>query len=112
MDSMLDFIDEINEKIERMIKDNFTQTNAAACGLDVRGGYRLYVNEEGIIVKKTDDRALQYYAAFEYCEDEYRSEIGDYVFYSADDDYVRPAVEAFLGVSLDEEDEYVEKIDR
>ena len=44
--------------------------------------------DEGILVSSSDDNRLQYYGGFEYVEKQYRQEVGDYVFYSANDDRV------------------------
>jgi hypothetical protein len=57
-------------------------------GLDRRAGYRFFVTEEMIAVTKDDDVGLQYYGGFEYVDKDYRTEIGEWVFYSAEDDRV------------------------
>jgi hypothetical protein len=57
-------------------------------GLDRRAAYRLWVTDEVIAVTKNCDRSLQYYGGFEYVDKDYRKEIGEWVFYSAEDDRV------------------------
>jgi len=54
-------------------------------GLDRRCGYRLYINKEAVAVSKSNDSSLQYYGGFEYIDKAYRTELGDWVIYSIDD---------------------------
>ena len=65
-------------------------------GLDRRAGYRLFVTEEVIAVTKDDDRSLQYYGGFEYVDKYCRTEIGEWVFYSAGDDRVAGHLSRFF----------------
>lgn len=85
----IDFVDHINYKVERFV-NTLEFTNADKLGLDRRAGYTLYIDRDHtcIIVKKYDDRVLQYYGGFEYIDKEFRHEFGDYVFYSRDDERV------------------------
>jgi hypothetical protein len=94
-------IDEVNELAETFIK-GLDEVRAKDIGLDPRAGGRLYISEDVIVVSKHSDRSLQYYGGFEYVDQEYRSEIGDYVFYTADDDRVRNHIESYYE-SQDEE---------
>ena len=92
-DSAYDMIDAINEVVERNIRSNFEQTNADRLGLDIRAGYRIYVNEE--FVATTDKGPLEYYGGFEYIDKEAVTTIGDYTFYNGDDSRVRECIDAF-----------------
>lgn len=65
-------------------------------GLDRRAGYRMFVTEEAIAVTKNCDRSLQYYGGFEYVDKDYRTEIGEWVFYSAEDDRVAEHLSCFF----------------
>lgn len=65
-------------------------------GLDRRAGYRMFVTEEAIAVIKSNDRSLQYYGGFEYVNKDYRTEIGEWVFYSAEDDRVAEHLSRFF----------------
>lgn len=104
-DSVYDMVDAINEVVERNVRDNFEMVNANKLGLDIRAGYQLFVNEDAIVVTKSSDRSLQYYGGFEYVDKDYRHEMGDFVFYMADDDRVREHIETFYCEEHEEIDE-------
>lgn len=72
-------------------------------GLDRRAAYRLFITDEVIAVTKNCDRTLQYYGGFEYVGKEYRQEIGDWVFYSAEDDRVGEHLDRYKEGELEEE---------
>ena len=65
--------------------DGMTEVLPQDLGLDKRCAYRLFVNKEAIAVPLKDDRSLQYYAGFEYIDKAFRSELGDWVIYTIDD---------------------------
>lgn len=92
--SMYDLIDSVQSKTHRFVNDNMDLVPATDLGLDIRCG-RLFVSDEGIAVSKDQDRSLQYYGGFEYVDKDYRHELGDFVFYSVDDERVREHVEEF-----------------
>ncbi len=89
--SIYDLIDSVEEKTRRFVNENMDLVSATELGLDQRCG-RLFVNEDGIAVSKGSDRTLQYYGGFEYVDRDYRNELGDFVFYTVDDDRVREHV--------------------
>ena len=97
---LFEFIDEVTE-----ISDNFVsgmgKVPAEKMGLDRRSG-TLFITPDCIATYKSNDRALQYYGGFEYVDNQYRHEMGDYVFYSAEDDRVRDHLEQYLNL-MDEE---------
>ena len=93
MDSTQNFLDEMNEQVRQHVQHSFKEVRADKLGLDIRAGYRLFINDEAIAVSKNDDRSLQYYGGFEYVDKEYRLEVGDYVFYVQDDDRVTNCIE-------------------
>lgn len=95
MDSIYDFIDDVNEKLYRRTSYMMTKVTADKLGLDIRAGYTLYIDEECIIVDKNNDRMLQYYGGAEYVDKEFRSEIGNYVIYLNGDDRVRGWLERY-----------------
>lgn len=92
MDLIEDFNDQINEQLQEM-----KYVQATDIGLDRRAAYRLWVDDECIVVKKSDDRTLQYYGGFEYVDKDYRTEVGDYVVYFADDERVRGHIDQLIG---------------
>ncbi len=93
--SIYDLIDTVEEKTRRFVNDNMDPVSATELGLDQRCG-RMFVNEDGIAVDKDTDRRLQYYGGFEYVDKDYRHELGDFVFYTVDDDRVRDHVEGYF----------------
>ena len=93
--SVFDLIDDVETKTRRFVNDNMDLVPASDLGLDPRCG-RLFVNDEGIAVSKDSDRSLQYYGGFEYVDKDYRHELGEFVFYSVDDNRVREHVETFF----------------
>jgi hypothetical protein len=93
--SVFDLIEDVESKTRRFVNDNMDLVPASDLGLDLRCG-RLFVNDDGIAVSKDSDRSLQYYGGFEYVDKDYRHELGEFVFYSVDDDRVREHVETFF----------------
>jgi hypothetical protein len=91
---LFELIDEVTE-----ITDNYVgqmwQVPANQLGLDQRCG-KLFANADCIAVYKGNDRTLQYYGGFEYVNLDFRYEMGDYVFYSAEDNRVRGHLETYL----------------
>jgi hypothetical protein len=87
MNSIYNFIEELNDKIYTRTQ-NMTLVSADKLGLDNRAGYRLFIDNECIIVDKRNDRDLSYYGGFQYVDKDFRNEIGDYVIYTNGDDRV------------------------
>ena len=101
-DSTLDMIDAVNEVVERNIR-KFDQVPASDLGLDIRCG-RLMVDivDEVIAVPNHNIRMLDYYGGFEYIkEGDGRVTVGDYTFFTSDNERVNDCFEA-LRVSIDE----------
>ena len=78
---------EINEKVEAII-DDMREVGPDDLGLDKRCAHYLYIDEEYIAIQRADLRNLRYYGGFEYVSKEYVQELGDYVFYHAEDERV------------------------
>ena len=92
----LDFCEQMTEKARRFV-GQMTEVKAKQLGLDPRSFYGVaYADESAIVVSKDQDRSLQYYGGFEYVDKEYRREVGDYVFYLAEDDRVREHLDRFM----------------
>ena len=97
-------ISEVDALVEEYM-DKMEYTRPERLGLDARCP-RLWVSRECIAVDAGgNDRTLQYYGGFEYVDKEYRTQLGSYVFYSADDDRVQEHLEQFF----EEEDEDLEE---
>ena len=92
--NLFTLIDEVTE-----LTDNYVGTMekvpAVKLGLDNRSG-SLFISPDCIAVYKGNDRALQYYGGFEYVDTEYRHEMGDFVFYSAEDDRIQGHLQDYL----------------
>ncbi len=97
-----DLLDSIDRQVRDFI-DKATEVTAEDLGLDRRAAYRLFITDEVIAVPKGDDRVLQYYGGFEYVDKEYRHELGDWVFYSANDDRVMGHLNRYNEVEEEEE---------
>ena len=93
----LDFCEEMTEKARRFTAQ-MTEVTATQLGLDSRAfwGYA-FVDDSAIVVIKEQTRTLDYYGGFEYVDKEYRREVGDYVFYLAEDDRVRRHIDRYFG---------------
>jgi len=96
-----DFVEAINDKVERYVQ-KLDHVKASDLGLDSRAGYCLYVDEDRttIVVDISNDRTLQYYGGFEYINKEYRQELGDWVFYFDGDERVS---DCFAHLSVNEQ---------
>ena len=96
MMELFDLVDEVTE-----LTDNFVATMgkvpAVKLGLDNRCG-SLFISPDCIAVYKANDRSLQYYGGFEYVDTEYRHEMGEFVFYSSEDNRVSGHLEKYLNM--------------
>jgi hypothetical protein len=103
---LYELMETIELSIERYINKNMTQIVPARdnIGLDPRAAYTMYISPEAIAVPINQDRTLQYYGGFEYVDTDYRKELGDYVFYLADDDRVAGHIDRYFDRSEEEED--------
>jgi hypothetical protein len=95
-DSTLDMIDAVNEVVERNIRNNFIQTPASDLGLDLRcGRVMIDVADEVIAVPNHNLRGIDYYGGFEYIkEGDGRQTVGDYTFFTSDNERVRDCFDA------------------
>lgn len=102
--SVSDMVDAVNEMVERNLREMTTEVEAKQLGLDPRAGYRLMVTEEYIVVYASNRGVLDYYGGFEYVDSNSVSQLGDYVFYSAEDDRVADCLEQYFQTEDDEDD--------
>jgi len=103
MQNILDYIEEVKETADNIVWE-MTQVSADRLGLDIRAGGRLWVSKDCIVVRKGNDRSLQYYGGFEYVDKDCRVELGDYVVYTSDDDRVRDHIEAWIYANTESEE--------
>jgi hypothetical protein len=92
----------MNEMVEQLIDDEFRLVKPTEVGLDSRAAYEIFINEDNIAIRKSSRRSLDYYGGFEYVDEEHVTVLGDYVFYSADDERVQDHLDEFF---LQEESE-------
>ena len=96
--SIYDLVDNINEKVYRMVQD-MECVRASELGLDDRCGM-LFINEECIIIDKQSRGRLEYYGGFEYCDKDFVQAIGDYVIYLNGDSRVQGHLERYYETHL------------
>ena len=92
-----DLYHDTNDRVKNLLHDKYDLcANLERIGLDPRSASKLYICDEGIIVYLDNDRTLQYYGGFEYVDSiGCRYQLGDWVFYSAEDDRVRDHIDRF-----------------
>lgn len=86
---------EMTEQMDECVDNSMVKVHASKLGLDERCGM-LYIDpEEGIAVDSRNDRTLQYYGEFEYIDECYRVELGNYVFYFSDAERVQNCLDEY-----------------
>ena len=96
MSMLYKLMNEINAKVEELIDEEFREVTAKEVGLDPRSAYQLLINEDYIAIRKNNRRSLDYYGGFEYVDEEHVTVLGDYVFYSTDDERVQGHLDEFF----------------
>jgi hypothetical protein len=86
----------MNDMVEQLIDDEFRSVKPTEVGLDSRVAYEVFINEDNIAIRKSDRRTLDYYGGFEYVDEEHVTVLGDYVFYSSDDERVQGHLDEFF----------------
>ena len=96
---LFDLIDDVTELTDTFV-GKMGKVNPEQLGLDNRCG-SLFITPDCIGTYKDRDRALQYYGGFEYVDKEFRHEMGDYVFYSHEDDRIQGHLETYLNAEVE-----------
>ena len=104
MNSFFDIVTEAEAQVTELTMV-MAATMPEDVGLDHRAARRLWINTDGIVARMSDDRVLQYYGGFEYVNKDYRTEVGKWVFYSAEDDRVQECIDRHNKVVHVEQDE-------
>ena len=81
-------IQDANEIAEKYIA-NCTDVTAEQLGLDERCGYSFYACDDFLAVRDCHERSLRYYGGFEYVGQDYRMQLGEWVFYSTENSRVQ-----------------------
>ena len=87
MSQVLDLMQDLETQIRNTVAA-LPEVRAEDLGLDRRAAYTIWVDEDVLIVRKSEDRTLQYFGGFEYVDASARMECGDYVIYSDSDSRV------------------------
>lgn len=103
-DSIDYMVETVTEMVNETVYNNTEQTNADRLGMDSRAGYKLFVNEDYIIVEKSESRMLDYYGGFEYIDSDYVETLGDFVFYSAQDERVQGHLDRYFNKNEENEE--------
>jgi len=96
MSDLYTIVNVMNDMVEQFIDDKFQMVKPKEVGLDTRSSYQLFINEDYIAIRKSDRRSLDYYGGFEYVDEEHVTVLGDYIFYSADDERVQGHLDEFF----------------
>lgn len=80
--------------------EEMEETTAEALGLDPRASSTVFKGDDCVAIHKHDKGRFNYYAGGEYVDKEYVMQVGDYVFYSAEDSRVA----GWLGMDEEEVD--------
>ncbi|MGZ8890314.1 MAG: hypothetical protein ACXW0J_02810 [Nitrososphaeraceae archaeon] len=99
--SIHEMIEKVNGLVSNHIVD-MKKIDPEQIGLDPRSCYKLYIDDDCIIVDKRHDSTLQYYGGFEYVTKDHRQELGDYVIYLSGDSRVDQHLYNFI---MDDEEE-------
>lgn len=94
MSQVLNLVYDLDDQIRNTVA-SLPCVRAEDLGLDRRAAYTVWVDEDALIVRKNEDRTLQYYGGFEYVDKDARIECGDYVIYSNDDSRVADCLEQY-----------------
>lgn len=86
-----DFIFSLNEQAEKFLA-NADRVEPEKIGLESRCGM-VWVGEDFIATKSNTN--LRYYGGFEYCDQTCVTHIGDYVFYSSEDERVNEHIDHY-----------------
>lgn len=94
---MYNLLNKIDQQLEiEFSGSDYTRAEPKAFGLDQRAfGEAITDGYDYIIIKKFDDRSLQYYGGFEYVDKKYRREYGNFVIYESSDSRVYDALEFY-----------------
>lgn len=94
MSQLLNLVQDLEDQLRNQVA-GLTYVRADELGLDRRAAYTIWVDEDVLIVRKDEDRTLQYYGGFEYVDKDARLEFGNYVIYTSDDSRVQDCLDYF-----------------
>lgn len=92
--------EEVNQKVAAFLAENAEEVESKELGIDQRACYKLWKASDCIVIRKSDKGRFNYYAGGEYVSADDVTEIGDYIFYSAESS----RVQEWLGMAEEEVD--------
>lgn len=100
--SMISLINEFEHRIhEQTLYMYRVRASDLNLDLDKLAGYKVWIDQDCLIVTKSEDQTFQYYGGFEYVNRANRIEIGEYVVYLRGDEYLEETFEAYDRMKLD-----------
>ena len=82
------------QAMQQYLEQRGTQVNAQDIGLDPRAG-TVWVTDDAIVARSWNVRSLEYYGGFEYVDSDYKTQMGEYTIYFADDERVEGCLECY-----------------
>lgn len=95
MSQVLNLVYDLEDQIRNTVRE-LPCVRSEELGLDRRAAYSVWIDEDTLIVRKDEDRTLQYYGGFEYVDANARTEVGNYVIYTTDSDRVADCLEQYF----------------
>ena len=80
------------QAMQQYLEKHGTQVSAQDIGLDPRAG-TVWVTDDAIVARSWNVRSLEYYGGFEYVDTDYKTQMGEYTVYFADDERVEGCLE-------------------
>ena len=94
--------------VETFIDQECKPGNRDNTGLDPRAFQgKFYFNRDCIVVTAGMNRSLRYYGGFEYIDDDFIRQYGDYVIYSSHEQRVQEVIDNLLEDEMAEEDKEI-----
>ena len=94
-----DLVYDINQQVREALQE-LELVSAELGGLDRRSG-RVYVSDSYVIAEGSNVRYMNYYGGFEYVDKECTITIGNFTFWSCEDDRVREFMDAYYDNTSD-----------
>lgn len=96
--SLSNLLNNVNILVEDYIKDEeATLVTPAQLGLDGRAAYHpIYLTGDALIFSDLDRGRVEYYGCFEYVDKRAVMQLGNYIFYRADDARVAGHIDNYL----------------
>lgn len=94
-----EFTKEINRQAAYYVLSEFYHAQPERLGFESRVG-KVYISADAMAIHINNRRNLEFYGEFEYIDEEHKTRVGDYIFYSGESERVRACLERFKNVEL------------